>query len=233
MSLSCLKPFSGSLFFTEQSLESISSIHSPWGSRPCVIPHLSRLYLDTLGSTKTAHGSQNTAFCFLLFPLWLCHAPLSFLDLWLTHSPGTAPLLEGSPGPLSYCISVVPRAGPHHIHNMRELSVVMSTSLLYRAGYVTLSSPCLPGAAQWGFWYTVGDQDLCPEMNCCQLLPGWSLVSWTTQLWNPKVPPKCLLFPSCELCCQFRTYGLRTLVVPFSVLGWQVSTSVFENQILL
>ena len=49
----CLKSFGDSPFFTEQNLEPLTSIQSPWASGPA-ISHSSWLYLDTPAAPKSA-----------------------------------------------------------------------------------------------------------------------------------------------------------------------------------
>ena len=49
----CLKSFGDTLFFTEQNLEPLTSIQSPWASGPA-ISHRSWLYLDTPAAPKSA-----------------------------------------------------------------------------------------------------------------------------------------------------------------------------------
>lgn len=130
----CQCPVYRPLTASEQSLETLTSIWSPWDFGPCVIPHHPWL---SLHAPRWLRSPEHGILC---SAITLCSTP-TFQDLGLTQSAGAAPLLEGSP--LGYCISVScpSRTRSHTI----TWNSIVSTFLLYQAGPASQFSPSLPG----------------------------------------------------------------------------------------
>lgn len=103
--------------------------------------------------------------CFLLLFFLLSLSRTSQFSGPVTYSAGMALLLESSPGPQGSWISVVPQAGPDHIHIMWNSLLLCPLSFCTGQG-LSLSPFLAYQAAKQCAWYVVGDQELCPDLNC-------------------------------------------------------------------
>lgn len=212
------------------SPECLTGGQGPRGSGPSAIPPF-------LGFTLRVPAAPNSpwlpehgflCFAFVLVAFFVMHLSV-FQDLWLTPSAGATPLLESSPGPLGYCISVVPPSRTFsHTHCSGGYSVIKLAFLLRRAEHVPEPSPRRPRQPSEvpGMWKETRNRVWYWTVDSCSPQAGLSGIKDSVTKSQGPTYISCFLPVSCVV--RSEPQASEMPVLPFSASDRPASTYSWE-----